>query len=133
MKKKISFLLFVLFTTLTFAQTYYYNTRKSSIKYTDSYGKTQFKLKDTQYNTYKFVFELSADGRGTQLYTVYKNGEEQYWAAEISSYGYQEIGGVIFKKSSYLNTGLNKRLYVFISEDNKKIVTLYDDELIEYY
>ena len=42
MKKKISLMLLTLFATLTFAQTYYFNTRKSSIKYTDSYGKTQF-------------------------------------------------------------------------------------------
>ena len=132
MKKKISILLLLFAGILTLAQTYYFNSRKESIKYTDSYGKTQFKLKDTKSASYRFVFELSADGKGTQLYTVYKDGEEQYWAAELYSSGYQEINGIIFKKGLYLNTGLNKKFYLFVSEDKRKIVTMYDDELIEY-
>ncbi|AZA99960.1 hypothetical protein EG359_10145 [Chryseobacterium joostei] len=132
MKKLLSGAL-VLLSTLCFSQNYYFNHRKESIKYTDSYGQTQYKLISDETSNYKFYFEVSTDGRATQLFTVYNNNNEAYWAAEIKKSGYKEISGIIFKQSLYYNTGSKENIYLFISQDYKKIIVMDNDGIAEYY
>jgi hypothetical protein len=76
---------------------------------------------------------VSTDGRATQLFTVYNNNNEAYWAAEIKKSGYKEIGGTIFKQSLYYNTNSKQNIYVFVSQDYKKIIVMDNDGLAEYY
>lgn len=130
--KKI-LILFLLISSYCFSQNYYFNNRKESLKYTDSRGQTQYKLTSNENGNYKFYFELSADGRGTKIFTVYKNGSEAYWVAETKSLGYKEIGGVIFKQAIYYNPSAKYSMYVFISEDFRKIIIMTDEDLTEYY
>jgi hypothetical protein len=132
MKKVFIFLLLLTGVTV-FSQNYYFSHRKESIKYTDSYGQTQYKLIADETSNYKFYFEVSTDGRATQLFTVYNNGQEAYWAAEIKKSGYKEIRGIIFKQSLYYNTNSKENIYVFISQDYKKIIVMDNDGLAEYY
>ncbi|MDR6158622.1 hypothetical protein QF023_002138 [Chryseobacterium sp. SLBN-27] len=133
MKKLLLSVVLVLCSTVCFSQNYYFNHRKESIKYTDSYGQTQYKLIADETSNYKFYFEVSTDGRATQLFTVYNNNNEAYWAAEIKKSGYKEIGGVIFKQSLYYNTNSKQNIYVFVSQDYKKIIVMDNDGLAEYY
>ncbi|MPS65330.1 hypothetical protein [Chryseobacterium sp.] len=119
--------------TFCFSQNYYFSNRQESIKYSDSYGKTQYKVISNDTSTYKFYFELSADGKGTQLFTVYKNGEEMYWAAELKKSGYKEVSGKIYKQSLYYNTASKENIYVFISQDYKRIIIMSNDGIAEYY
>lgn len=133
MTKLLLSVVMVLSSTLCFSQNYYFSHRKESIKYTDSYGQTQYKTIANETSDYKFYFEVSTDGRATQLFTVYNNGQEAYWAAELKKSGYKEIGGTIFKQSLYYNTASKENIYVFISQDYKKIVVMSNDGIAEYY
>ncbi|RLJ33811.1 hypothetical protein CLU97_3299 [Chryseobacterium sp. 7] len=133
MKKLLLSGVLVLLSTLCFSQNYYFSHRKESIKYTDSYGQTQYKTIADEVSNYKFYFEVSTDGRATQLFTVYNNGQEAYWAAELKKSGYKEISGKIFKQSLYYNTNSKENIYVFISQDYKKIIVMSNDGIAEYY
>lgn len=133
MKKLLLSAWALLLGTFCFSQNYYFSHRKESIKYTDSYGQVQYKPIADDTSNYKFYFEVSADGKGTQLFTVYNNGAEAYWAAELKKSGYKEIGGEIFKQSLYYNTNSKENIYVFISQDYNKIIVMDNDGLAEYY
>lgn len=133
MKKILLTTAFTLISTVIYSQTYYFKNRKESIKYTDSQGKTQYKVISNETNNYKFYFELSADGKNKQLFTVYINGSEAYWAAELKNYGYKEIGNQIFKHSYYYNTTSKENLNVFIADDYTKIIVMSFDGMAEYY
>ena len=133
MKKILLTAVFSLICIITYSQNYYFKNRKESIKYTDSYGSTQYKVISNESNNYKFYFELSADGKGTQIFTAYMNGSEMYWSAEMKKYGYKEIGGKIFKHSLYYNTSSKENLNVFIADDFTRIIVASYDGLAEYY
>lgn len=113
----------VLLGTFCFSQNYYFYNKQESIKYSDSYGQTQYQVISNDTSTYKFYFELSADGKGTQLFTVYKNNEEIYWAAELKKSGYTEVAGKIFKQSLYYNTASKENIYVFISRIIRELLS----------
>lgn len=132
MKKLFLLLLFTFSFSNTFSQTYIFNGRNEALKYTTQSGETKYKDLGNTIKQYKFVFEYSVDGRNTLLFTLYENGKEAFWAAEIEEYGYEEIKDRLYKRSLYLNTLTNKKFYFFISENNKSIICLYNDKLITY-
>lgn len=133
MKKSLFTILLVFVSGLIFSQTYYYKNRKESIKYTDSFGKIKYKVISNTTDNYKLVFNLSADGKNTPLYTIYLNGDEMYWAIELESKGYREFEDKIYKEGIYLNTSLTKKFHLLVSQDKTRILTVYDEDLIEYY
>ena len=130
--KKIVFLL-SLITNIALSQNFYFKNRRESNIYLDSYGNKKYKEVKNETINYRFYFEFSADGKNTQLFTVYRNGVEVYWAAELNNYGLKEIGNKIFKSTLYYNMKTDNSMNVFFSENYSQIFIVTKETLTEYY
>lgn len=124
-------LLVISIQTPALSQTYSFNKKEESFIYYSN-GEKKSKLKPTNFGNYKFYFELGTDEK-TQLFTVYENGNEIFWAARLRTLGYMEVEDGIYQVSDYYDTTTQSIIVVMIREDYGRIIIKRLDDTTTMY
>lgn len=128
----LSLLLFVTFVSI--GQTYSFSKKivKASVQ-TDN-GR-EFKIIDTYEGPHEFIFETPNDPEIKKIFTLLKpeqtNEQGLPIYALMRELGYTDgKSGVIYKKSIYLFTEIDKEVMVLTTNDNSSIVIFFPNETV---
>lgn len=126
----LSLLLFVSFVSIGQTHSFSKKIVKASVK-TDN-GR-EFRILDTYDGPHEFIFETPNDPEIKKIFTLLKPGQTKEPGLPMYSLmrelGYSDvINGVIYKKSIYLSTEIDKEVMVLTTDDNSSIVIFFPNE-----